>query len=465
MQFKYCSFYGISAPVLLLFSPQEIDLMFENGMSGSVCRLLANLRYELLALKDTLGNKSIIDMSEDIGSQVVKDFINGLSMQLDKKFPAEAAVQTLGKSNHFNKELTEEDKDFLAFMASTTRISGNLIESGKTAPEDYVARFKNIFDVKRWVIREMPDQLSESEQQLVKSQLAALPRKPSGKVYIDNKSINLKETNPALAALLSSLYRNAFKQVDGKAFIDYIIEKLETILEKNPVYGNTLLGKTFPQLQAIQSVKRANYHNAHLVNGPLSTENLQAKQSMIASYLADCDSLLDGNNRAGQFAIRQIINVDTMSVADIAMLILDAKVFRDAGLVDAQRELVSLLKFLQSRNLLRQMLFNYKELLFLTIILKRLSELESGDALIGWGLTEFADSPEDINRIGVDAARVLKIGGVYVGYTQRVYDTILVTNKAFTRDDYQISQSKYPVLYDNVRLLRRYLLSLKERRA
>lgn len=462
MQFKYCSFYGISAPVLLLFPQREIDLLFEHGMSGATCRLLANLRYELLALKGMLTDKSVIEMSQDTDSPDVANFIKGLSLKLDDKFPT--GVSVADTSSHFT-EVSEADKEFMEFMALSSKLSGDLVEYGKTAPPDYVPRFRTIFDVKRWVVREMPKMLSTSEQQTVKTQLAALPLKPSGRVYIDSKSYNLTETHPALASLLSSLYQRAFRKTDGSSYIDYILAKIEAILEKNPIYGSTLLDRTFPQLQNIQTVKSANYHNMQLVNGPLSTENIQARQSVIMSYLTDCDSLLEGNSRSMQNAISSNINLDNTGSAQIASMILNANAFREAGLEDARGPLVAMIDFLKSRNLLRQMLLNYKEILFLTIIINRLAKLEAGDAMIGWGLADYISKPSDINDIGIQAAQILKLGGVYVGYTQNVYDTILITSKAFTQDDFQISQNRNPVLYHNVQLIRRFLLSLKERNA
>lgn len=458
MSFKYCSFYGISGPIALLFSKNEIDNIFKHAMSGPVQNLLYNLRIELVKLKEILTDKNVIGLEEDSSSKVIELFLRGLNHELSKKSPA--TTNTANKTSMFlDEDLSNMLNDFLG----PTTLNSDLIAVGKQIPRVTNPRFSNLLQVKQYILTSAKSELSAEELTSLKKQLSELPRRPSGRVYINGQTVDLKVRNPAVYQLLLSIYSSAFTLVDDMPKIDYLIYKIEGVLGLGSGEDKTLLGYPYDRLKGISNIFHCNRHNLAVLNGALATSNLRSKVSVIDRLLKDCDVLLSNTSQNVDLIKTAHIDLEKASSMDIAATILSTPAFVNAGLTDAHHVLSELITLFDTRGTLAELLHNHNELLFLTLIFHKLFTLEHGGAISGWGLYNYVSSPRDVNKLGIELAKLLKIGGVYIGYEQQFYNTAKIIDRLYSRSTFAISKTDNPELYNNIELLRRHLLSLRER--
>ncbi len=486
--FRYCAFYGISAPMALLFSKREIDDILGGHPTGPASQLLQNLKFELIKLKEVLSNPLVVALEEDNTSILIKYFISGLnrafelrdnvSTELETAEPNTTSAETTQLFSLDNELSGVDSSDTLSLESLVSEMEKeswslptDLVALGREVKVDYPGKFANYTQVKRYMGRDARKDLSEKDFASFFSQMSNMPMRPSGKVFMNNKTYVLQTDYPDVYEVLTAIYREAFSEMEDSTKIDYIINKItKSIVQSNRMTAK-FFGVHYDTLKNIKTIGGCNVAvNSKLVYGPLQTSAIEDKRVILKNLMNDCDILL-GNNASGcisvNFKTSLHLNEAQESMSSIADRLLETQTLANAGLSDAKDSLIQLLSYLNAHNRLASVLENSDELIFLVRLLRKLKQLEAGGAVSGWNLTSSITDKDEINDIGIKLATLLNIGGVYIGYIPVFNDTLQITSRAISRTDYTLRPQNTDIpegeIQYNIQLVRRYLLSLKAR--
>ncbi|MEG2262848.1 MAG: hypothetical protein RSC43_00085 [Clostridia bacterium] len=491
--FQYCAFYGVSAPMFLLFSEREISDITSLQLTTPAAHLLQNLKYECIKLKEILGNPEVVNLEEDSENSSVKYFIAGLNKSLEEQNTQEttAPAEKMDKTNMFGNmslgELSDtsdllgdsvadgasDDLDSLLSGLSmpTWHLSSDLVALGQTLPADYAGRFKNFIEIKRYVALTAKRELDAGDLASLQRQYKELPRRPSGRVVINGMLFTLKDSYPPMYKALLAMYQQAFSKVGKTTKIDFIIERITNCLVQSNNSTAKFFGLHFDTLRRISTVYTCNHFvNEAIVKGPLSIASREGKMTILESLIADCDVLLGdrvSSNVIDLTAKPYNLSIVDMSASEVAKYIIGIPEMRSANMSEYEVDLYDILRNLKTLNNGNKVLTNSDELVLLTRIHARLRSLESGGMISGLGLGGIIEDPDELNDIGIEFATKLNIGGIYMGFMNTFYDTLNITDRAIKRTTFGLEpnaaiDSANDIYYD-ILLVRRYLQSMKAR--
>lgn len=482
---RYCAFYGISAPILLLFTRKQIDCIFEHPFTGPANNLLTDLRFEVLKLRSILKDEGVLKLDIDSNSLVTKRFLAGLNMAMDAKdvpiISAPSASSEEDFTNLFDSITTDIETlsensglDVAASdAASVWQMSSSLVRDGM-GHEDYTGRFKSIPMVKKFMALDMKRELSLGDADILREQYKQLPQVPNGRAMFDGRSYDLASEYPELYSVLSAIYRTALETVEGVTKIDYILNRIDQVREKSKFATAKFFGVHYDRLKDMRSLYSFNTNiNSSIQKGPLDLDDMYSRLQLIDRYLADCNLLL-GVNEGSTLKPAELerLMMNYQSKIEFAANLVTLDIFVSAGLGDAEGPLSEVLQLAQDLQLskdssmLKHMFGNLQEMVLLTLLYKKLMELDAGDAASAWGIP---NDPALINQTGIDLARKLGIGGVYAGYRQSFVEAFAKSN-VIARQQFTLEQNMAEefnegdgTIRENIEFISRHLTSKKER--
>lgn len=550
--FKYCSFYGLSAPLLLLLSKETIDGLFEFPLTHNAGRRLQNLQWELEKLKDILSDPHIVHTQVDETSPKIQQFLQGVNAAILEKRRLESAstlpevsgdtldldldVDKDETTSLFNQDLsldlnlddtsqnielphveasglldlnnsgpelakdTGADKDAFSLdldMDSEVPAEPVLEVSEDIAMDDEAA---SIAEVPLWSLptdlvvyggHHMPSdedpfptfgkymywysmnarkELSEEDYESLTFQQSKLPRRLSGRLTIDKRTHKLQDEYPELYSILNTIVTKAFTSVNGVTMIDYALQKVTDAAGKSSAASATFLGIKHDLLKNLGNIYAYNSRiNEALVVGPLSTQSIEAKRRILEGLIEDCKILLgiDAVN-SGEYNLEAYASGSYQSDSELLDRLFQTSIIAEARISDYREEAADILAMLRNspERSIRECLHNASEFIFLVRVRAALADLEK-NILTKFGLGGFDLKPEDINDLGIQLAKLFKIGGVYVGYSNQFRETFRLTTKFVGVQNYVVpsatDENYYDSLYTEIELVYVYLLSLKGR--
>lgn len=492
--FKFAAFYGVSAPMMLMFTEREIKAITSLQLTTPAAHLLSSLRYECMKLDEILNDPESINLEVDDDSMTAKYFIAGLNKSLADRNESTAAPaepsKPESKTSLFDTTPATDDlgiglmdlslpEDDLGSLLSdieleTWHLSPDLIALGREVGADYTGRITNIATLKRFVAFQCTRELDAEDAKSLQEQFKQLPMRPSERVVVWGKVIMLKEEHPELFEVLQSLYRQANTPVDGKPKIKFIVESISECLTQSSAMTAKFFGIHFDSLKRISSIYSCNrYVNESIVKGPLSTASRDSKVAIVSSLIDDCDVLLGTRTTGSSLDLTaKPYNLElgdatsSVNLTDLARQIIAIPAMRETGIGDYESSLAAVLEILKDMPSSDKALCNSDELVLLTYLHHRLSELDNGGMVAALGLQNAVSDPEALNDVGILAAKVLRIGGIYAGYMHTFRDTLNITDRAVRRTTFKLephSAIELNDIYYNIKLVRRHLLSVKAR--
>lgn len=101
--FQYCSFYGLSAPLLMVLSKETIDSMFEFPLTADAGLRLQNLHWELEKLKQLISDTNVVHTQVDESSLLATYLTQGLNAALSER---ESMRSTSSPAHELSTELS-----------------------------------------------------------------------------------------------------------------------------------------------------------------------------------------------------------------------------------------------------------------------------------------------------------------------------------------------------------------------
>ena len=550
--FKYCSFYGLSAPLLLLLSKETIDGLFEFPLTHNAGRRLQNLQWELEKLKDILSDPHIVHTQVDETSPKIQQFLQGVNAAILEKRRLESAstlpevsgdtldldldVDKDETTSLFNQDLSLDlslddtsknaelpgtdasglldldgsgtdlaldtgaaadafsldlDMDSAVSAEPVLEVSEDIAMDDEAAsivevplwslPADLVVYgghhmpsaedpFPTFGKYMYWYSMNARKELSEEDYESLTYQQSKLPRRLSGRLTIDKRTHKLQDEYPELYSILNTIVTKAFTSVNGVTMIDYALQKVTDAAGKSSAASATFLGIKHDLLKNLGNIYAYNSRiNEALVVGPLSTQSIEAKRRILEGLIEDCKILLgiDAVN-SGEYNLEAYASGSYQSDSELLDRLFQTSIITEARISEYREEAADILAMLRNspERSIRECLHNASEFIFLVRVRAVLADLEK-NILTKFGLGGFDLKPEDINDLGIQLAKLFKIGGVYVGYSNQFRETFRLTTKFVGVQNYVVpsatDENYYDSLYTEIELVYVYLLSLKGR--
>ncbi len=551
--FQYCAYYGLSAPLLMVLSKQQIDKLFELPLHKNTAVLLENLQWELEKLKQILGNKANVPTVPDESSVITSYFLRGVNAALlDKdKFDAEhnTPIDTLDTDlasslgeveldsatdlfggldlsldSESHLEPTTEDisleddmipsdaekadsdlswdidpvdgEGFLDLEDTSEMpavfqneidtvqedsdwvMPSDLIARGRMLPSTEADRFNSFSQYTLWMCNKAREELGEKNYAILQAQYETLPLKLMERITLDKKNYNLKKEYPKLYSILNTLVVQSCSIVDDKPKIDYVLDKITTVINQSSSQTAVFLGVNFDLLKNLGNIWAYNTRiNSAVVTGPLSTQSIQSKRRVVDGLLEDCRALLGIDMNGNKIATTRTSSSQgghkavPAANSDTFDRLMQGDKFRDLmESEDREAALEAIQQIRQSGNEgyepLAYMYTNPMEIIFQMRIRMALQDL-SKNILIKFGIADVVDDPDEINQLGIELAKKFKIGGLYYGYDDIFRAKCLAIRQCCNQTDFSITPDSdnkyYDSLYTEIQLVYVYLLSLKAR--
>ncbi len=551
--FQYCAYYGLSAPLLMVLSKQQIDKLFEIPLHKNTAVLLENLQWELEKLKQILGNKANVPTVPDESSVITSYFLRGVNAALlDKdKYDAEQdtpvtldtdlassldgldldsttdlfgsldttpehTTLTLSADDDMieiplenesddidvdwsfgsdDMSLDLEDTADLSLSLEDTADMPNVFDEEESKsdwvmPSDLIARgrmlsateadrFKSFSQFTLWMCNKARAELGAENYEILQSQFETLPLKLRERITLDKKNYNLKQEYPKLYSILNTLVVQSCSTVDDKPKIDYVLDKISSVINQSSSQTAMFLGVNFDLLKNLGNIWAFNTRiNEAVVTGPLSTQSIQSKRRIVDSLLEDCRTLLGIDEKGNKVATTRTSSSQhhgqrTVPAANSDTLdqLMQGEKFRDLmESEDREASIEAIQQIRQSGNEgytpLTYMYTNPMEIIFQMRIRIALQDL-SKNILAEFGIAGLVEDPDEINELGIELAKKFKIGGLYYGYDDIFRSKCLAIKQCCNQTDFSIAPDSdnkyYDSLYTEIQLVYVYLLSLKAR--
>lgn len=553
--FKYCSFYGLSAPMLLLMSKETIDGLFEFPLTHNAGRRLQNLQWELEKLKEILSDPRIVHTQLDEKNPKTQQFLRGVNAAILEKRNLEAAAKTpdvsddtldldlsvdkdqttslfsqglsldlslddtnpvsdqkdtsesldlslddstpelnldLGGSDDslsldldmdsevkaepvisdldLPEEVALDDEAASLAEAPVWKLPEDLVVRGGMYPPTEVDPFKTLGQYLRWYSLDARKELSAEDYESLTQQQAVLPRRLSGRLTIDKRTHKLQDEYPELYSVLNTIVTRASVSIKGVPMIDYVLQKVTDAAGKSSASTATFLGIKHDLLKNLGNIYAYNSRiNEALIVGPLSTQSIEAKRRILEGMIEDCKILLgiDAVN-SGAYNLEEYASVSYQSDSELLDRLFQTSIIKEARISQYKTEAAEILQMLRNtpERSIRECLHNASEFIFLVRIRAALGDLEQ-NILAKLGLSGFDLQSDDVNDLGIQLAKLFKIGGIYVGYANQFRETFRLTTKFVGVQNYVVpsatDEDYYDSLYTEIELVYGYLLSLKGR--
>lgn len=529
--FKYGSFFGLSAVHLMFLRAKDIDRIFKfTNMKPSTTTLIRNLyleakllreifsptstevgiprvvmkkdlqdpkvQYLIAGLNNFIASKKSVDLPD---ADVDMDDLSDLSMLEDPSEQEQAAQTTSYFDSEEKVSTNEEVSDSFADLAEVIIpdmdidfVDVDHLDSISYSYTDLITWGQQVTPIEKAVetmaavtryMRTHKADFSEEEYTSITHQIADLPSIPI--------AVQLPATLKQAAApiseqtmeFLKALYVKMSRKVEGVAFVDYVLMRLETLLFSSQENSALLFFAPVADFSRDKAISGVNYFITNLQSQYLHSGSAKVLTSNISILLSNCEDVLGLSQHAEEKQILQSLTEKlTEWETNIAVYPIDSQrdcirellVFADLqSLSDAEFDSVTeVVSRLVAMGLMHKLLANpdnLKMVLSLYCVLYTVTTKEMYAALQLYRYvpeqTE-ALSLEQINKHCIEAfirfAQETGICGLYCKFEENFFGTlrnIEVPLAERTHEVFVPGSNNFKM----AKLLRLHLLSLRKR--
>lgn len=521
--FRWCSFYGLSAPLVLTLSQEQIDTLFGTPLSHEWSMRLQSLYWELEKLNKLISNPQNMHTVVDESSNLCRYFLNGLNRALyelasvDKEqsesvipdvdltldsslddalnqaLEMDSNTNLFGNESNTTSEVQIDDSELDNMLpddllSDLTEDMGVLLEEAPQAvdtsnvnwvlPDSLIAygktqdaevkTFNSLSEVNRWIISDAQNQLGEDNYKSLISQINKLPRKLSGRCTIDSKTHRLDEEYPELYSIMNTILTQANYSVDGITKIQYVMNLIQQTLDNSSVSNASFLGVRYDLLRKTSNTYIHNVRiNQNIVDGPITTQSVVGRLKMIDKLLKDCEILLgvETENNNLRTAMTELSSIPITNTTEFLKLLGEYDIVPRSFTSESWAS--ELIDDLRSKfGDYNPMIHNLADIAYLLQVRRVIHELDT-TLLLRFELQSLVSDPDILNDLGVQLAKMFGICGVYSGIVPQFRQTMTLTDTIIENTDKALQvpsdEDYFESSYLNVQLIYTYLLSMKTR--